>query len=201
MDKYPIWKRFLDVSGASLGLLLIMPVVPVIMVAICSESRGLPVVRLVRVSEGREVKVYKFRSMERGAHLKKQGLLEFNERGDGPFFKMQRDPRVTHVGKVLRKTRVDEFPQLINVLKGELALVGPRPHEPGEVEHYPGVYKHILNARSGVTGASQVNGASSLKFLEELEYDREYVENMSLREDVRIVGKTLRILFFDQTAV
>jgi len=128
-------------------------------------------------------------------------LAVMNERADGPFFKIKKDPRVTRVGRVLRKFRLDEFPQLLNVLKGELALVGPRPHEPEEVIHYPKEYAHLLLVKAGVTGLSQVNGASSLPFLTELELDSRYLENQSAWLDLVIIAKTISILFFDPTAV
>lgn len=198
---YPFWKKTIDLSGAVLGLFAIAPLTPFIILAIVLDSRGNPIVKLDRVSEGRVVKVYKFRSMVHDAELVKDKLLHLNERSDGPFFKIRHDPRITRVGRVIRKFRIDEFPQLVNVLKGELALVGPRPHEPGEVSKYPSEYKSILDARSGVTGHSQVNGASSLSFSKELELDKYYIDNMSLGFDIKVAGKTIAILFFDPTAV
>ena len=197
---YPIWKRLLDIAGAAAGLLLITPFILFISLAIKLDSRGEVLIRLPRVSEGKIIKVYKFRSMVKGAHKMKIDLVELNER-DGYFFKMKSDPRVTRVGRVLRRFRIDEFPQLLNVLTGELALVGPRPHEPEEVAHYPDEYKELLLVRAGVTGLSQVNGASSLPFLRELELDKFYSENVSPKMDIKILGKTAAILFFDPTAV
>jgi len=197
---YPIWKRLLDIAGAAAGLLLITPFILFISLAIKLDSRGEVLIRLPRVSEGKIIKVYKFRSMVKGAHKMKIDLVELNER-DGYFFKMKNDPRITRVGKVLRRFRIDEFPQLLNVLTGELALVGPRPHEPEEVAHYPDEYKELLLVRAGVTGLSQVNGASSLPFLRELELDKFYSENISPKMDIKILVKTAAILFFDPTAV
>lgn len=191
----------MDVTGAFLGLFVIAPLAPIIILAIIIDSRGSPIVGLERVSEGRVVKVYKFRSMVRDAEHTKGELLHLNERSDGPFFKIRHDPRITRVGRLIRKFRIDEFPQLVNVLKGELALVGPRPHEPGEVANYPDEYRPILGARSGATGHSQVNGASSLSFSKELALDKFYIENMSLGFDIKVIGKTVAILFFDPTAV
>lgn len=136
-----------------------------------------------------------------GAAAMKGGLKHLNERNDGPFFKIKRDPRVTKFGRLLRKFRIDESPQFINVLKGELALVGPRPHEPEEVIHYPDEYKSLLLHRSGITGLSQVNGASSLPFMKELELDKFYLDNASFGLDSKIIFKTAAILFFDPTAV
>lgn len=191
----------MDITGALLGLLLTAPLWPFIAWAIKLDSPGPVFVRLDRVSSGRIIRVYKFRSMINNAHQMKALLVSFNERIDGPFFKIRNDPRLTRVGKWLRKFRLDEFPQLINVLRGELALVGPRPHEPEEMIHYPHPYKHLLLAKGGVTGLSQVNGASSLPFMEELALDDHYVKNQSSWLDLKIILKTLAILFFDPTAV
>ncbi|HEY4498314.1 MAG TPA: sugar transferase [Candidatus Paceibacterota bacterium] len=198
---YPFWKRIIDIGGALVGLLIILPLTPFIALAIKIESPGAVIVKLNRISRGKTVKVYKFRSMVKGAEKMKTNLLMFNERNDGPFFKMKNDPRVTRVGRILRRFRIDEFPQLINILKGELALVGPRPHEPGEVIHYPGEYKNLILARAGVTGLSQISGASSLTAAKELEFDQFYLKNLSFGLDLKIITKTLAILFFDPTAV
>ncbi|MBI2098779.1 MAG: sugar transferase [Candidatus Wildermuthbacteria bacterium] len=186
--------------GAIIGLLVIVPFMPFIAAAIKFDSRGPVLVKLERVSRGKVIGAYKFRSMVEGAHGMKANLMEMNER-DGYFFKMKHDPRVTSVGRVLRRFRLDEVPQLINVLRGELALVGPRPHEPEEVVHYPEEYKKLLLVRSGVTGLSQVNGASSLPFLEELKLDKFYAENISPVMDLKILAKTAAIFLFDPTAV
>jgi len=198
---YPIWKRFSDIFGAILGLVLILPLLPFIAAAIKLEDKGPVFVKLPRVSDGKEILVYKFRSMVLGAREQKKNLLSLNERKDGPFFKIRKDPRITRTGRLLRKFRVDEFPQLLNVLKGELSLVGPRPHEPEEIIHYPDKYKHLPQARAGVTGLSQISGASSLPFLRELEFDDFYTKHISLWMDVKILFKTFLILFFDPTAV
>lgn len=194
-------RRPLDIFGATLGLLILAPFVPFIALAIKLETRGPVIVKLRRVSGGKTLHVYKFRSMIHGAHALKPLLKDLNERHDGPFFKIKNDPRLTKIGKFLRKFRIDETPQLINVLKGELALVGPRPHEPEEVIHYPEKYKHLILAKAGVTGLSQVSGASGLPFLKELELDSHYVKNRSLWLDLKILAKTLAIMFFDPTAV
>lgn len=194
-------KRLFDIFGALAGLLLILPFAPFILLAILLED-GLPVfVKLDRISEGGIVRVYKFRSMIKGADKIKKELDHLNERSDGPFFKIENDPRITKVGKWLRKTRVDEFPQLINVLKGELSLVGPRPHEPEEVENYPEEYKYLSEARAGVTGLSQVSGASGLPYMKELKLDAYYLDNQSFWFDLKILFKTVWIFFTDPTGV
>lgn len=191
----------MDVSGALSGLLLIVPLTPFIWLAIKLESRGPVLVKLERVSGGKVIKVYKFRSMIEGAQAMKKELKHLNERKDGPFFKVKNDPRLTKTGKFLRKFRLDEFPQLINVLKGELSLVGPRPHEPAEIIFYPQEYKHLILAKSGVTGLSQVSGASGLMFLKELSLDAEYQEKQSFAFDLKIILKTLKVIFSDPNAV
>lgn len=194
-------KRFLDIIGSLAGLAVAAPLFPFIAIAIKLESKGPILVKLDRISGGKIIQVYKFRSMISGAHTMKKDLIDLNERNDGPFFKIKNDPRLTTVGKYLRKFRLDEFPQLINVLKSELSLVGPRPHEPEEVKHYPKEYKHLVLAKAGVTGYSQVNGASSLPFLKELELDHYYLQNQSVLFDLKIIAKTVSILFTDPTAI
>jgi len=152
------------------------------------------IIKQRRVSKGRVVMVYKFRSMVKGAEKMKAGLMEKNERSDGPFFKIKNDPRITKVGKILRRTRLDEFPQFFNVLKGELSLVGPRPHEPEELFAYPPEFREICFAKSGLTGLSQISGNSKLPFLQELELDRRYLKNQSIFLDLEIIAKTILIL-------
>ena len=199
--RYPLWKRLFDVLSSILGLLLLLPFVPLIALAIKLDSPGPVFEKLERISSNRVIRVYKFRSMVENAQILKPQLAHLNERKDGPLFKIKNDPRVTRVGRVLRKIRLDEAPQLANVLRGELALVGPRPREPQEAKQYPEAYRVIIDARNGVTGLSQVNGASSLPFLKELELDKYYVEHASFWLDLKICLKTLAILFFDPTAV
>jgi len=180
---------------------VLAPFIPFFALAIKLDSQGPIFVKLARVSRGKIIRVYKFRSMIEGAEKLKTHLAMKNERLDGPFFKIKNDPRITRVGRVLRKFRLDEFPQLLNVLSGNLSLVGPRPHEPGEVIHYPHPYHRLMLAKAGVTGLSQVSGASSLPFLRELELDHYYLEHQNLLLDIRIIGKTLKIIFTDPTAV
>ena len=193
--------RLVDIVGSGIGLILMAPFLPLISAVIKIESKGPVIIKLDRVSDGKKIRVYKFRSMYEGAREMKKVLKVLNERTDGPFFKMRKDPRVTKVGRLLRKFRIDEIPQLINVLKGDMALVGPRPHEPEEVVHYPNEYKHLMLAKAGLTGLSQVSGASGLPFLKELELDAYYVKNRSLALDAKILAKTAAIMFFDPTAV
>jgi lipopolysaccharide/colanic/teichoic acid biosynthesis glycosyltransferase len=193
--KYPAWKRTTDLIVSIAIILEVLPLLFLVAIAIKIDSRGPVLVRCKRLSGGREIKAYKFRSMVLGAESQKKELEYLNDRKDGPFFKIKKDPRVTRVGRILRATLIDEIPQVINVLKGEMAIVGPRPHEPMEVEKYPDEYKHLPLARAGITGVSQVSGASSLNWMKELELDSEYLQNINFRNDFRIILKTLAIFF------
>ena len=198
---YPLPKRIFDIIAGSIAFICTLPFYPFIALAIVLES-GFPVfVTLERVSEGKRTGVYKFRTMIRHADEMKNTLMASNERNDGPLFKIKNDPRVTKVGKVLRKFRIDEFPQVVNVLQGRLALVGPRPHEPEEVKQYPAQFKKITLARGGLTGLSQVSGASALPFEKELALDSLYLSRQSVWGDLLILAKTFWIFFTDPTGV
>jgi lipopolysaccharide/colanic/teichoic acid biosynthesis glycosyltransferase len=194
-------KRLFDCLGSIAGILFILPFTPFIALAILLEDGGPVLIELDRISRGRIIKVYKFRSMVKNAHAMKKTLMHLNERVDGPFFKIKNDPRLTKVGRFLRKFRLDEFPQFINVLRGELALVGPRPHEPEEMLKYPPEFKNLYFAKGGLTGLSQVSGASALPFRRELELDYHYLQNQSLFMDSKILAKTVGIFFTDPTGV
>ncbi len=192
----------MDIMGSVVGITAMFVLYPFIALAIKLDSPGPIFATLARVSSGKTIRAYKFRSMKSGAHLQKYNeLAHLNERKDGPFFKIKNDPRLTRVGKIIRKFRLDEFPQFINVLKGEMSLVGPRPHEPEEISQYPDRYKNLPLAKAGITGYSQVSGASSLPFLKELELDDYYLKNKSAWFDLKIILRTFLILLFDPTAV
>lgn len=194
-------KRILDIVAAICGLVFILPFTPFIALAIFIEG-GRPIfVKLDRISEGKIIKVYKFRSMIKNASEMKKQLEHLNERKDGPLFKMKNDPRLTKTGKFLRKLRLDEFPQFLNVFRGELSLVGPRPHEPEEMLQYPPEFKKLYYAKGGLTGLSQVKGASLLPFKKELEYDLYYLEHQSFLLDLKILFQTIWIFFSDPTGV
>lgn len=200
-ESYELTKRIMDIIGALVGLCLFFVLYLILGLAIKLEDGGPVLVALDRVSRGRTIKLYKFRSMKVGAHEEKITLAHLNERTDGPFFKIKKDPRITHMGRIIRAGRLDEVPQFINVLTGELSLVGPRPHEPQEVAQYPEEFKFLPQARAGITGLSQVNGASSLPFHKELELDSYYLKHRSLTLDLSIIAKTCFIFLFDHTAV
>ena len=139
--------------------------------------------------------------MFRVAAAGKAALQSLIERSDGPFFKITNDPRLTRIGRIIRKFRFDEYPQFWNVLTGDLSLVGPRPHEPEEVARYPMEFRGLANAQAGLTGLSQVSGASGLPFRRELELDQYYLDHQSLWFDCIIVWKTIWVFLTDPTGV
>ncbi len=194
-----IFKRSMDIVGSFLGLIMLSPFFILMAIIIKMDSYGPVFARLERISGEKKFKLYKFRSMVENAHemkYDKDGNLksEFakhNERGEGPLFKMKNDPRVTKVGKFIRKTRLDEFPQLINVFKGEISLVGPRPHEPEEIAKYQKHHKKLLTIKPGCTGMAQISGSSDLDFEREVKLDIYYIENWTLFLDFIIIVKTL----------
>jgi len=143
----------------------------------------------------------KFRSMIQNAEELKQYLATFNERRDGPLFKIKNDPRITGVGKFLRKYRIDELPQFWNIFKGEISLVGPRPHQPDEIEKYRKDHKRVLAIKAGATGFAQVSGSSDLPFDQEVALDVFYIENWSLLLDFKIILKTIWKMVNDRSAV
>ncbi|MCK9187274.1 MAG: sugar transferase [Candidatus Colwellbacteria bacterium] len=199
--RYPAWKRAMDLGIAFFSAVAFLPLFPLIAIAIKVDSKGPVFAKCERISGGKKIRVYKFRSMVKDAELMKNKFMHMNNRSEGPFFKIKEDPRVTRVGKFLRAYRIDEVPQIINVLKGNMAIVGPRPHEPEEVDQYPEKYKELSLYRAGITGISQVSGASSLNWLKELELDMDYIKNISFKKDMAIILKTIFIFFFDPTGI
>lgn len=196
-----IWKRVLDLVGAGVGLVLLSPLFTLIAVAITADTRGPVFFRQVRVGRNqRPFRIWKFRTMVENAEAMKNSLLPFNER-EGPLFKMQNDPRVTRVGRFLRHWRLDEFPQLFNVLRGEMSLIGPRPHLPEEIERYQKHQRKLFTIKPGMTGLAQVSGSSSLPFEKEAALDVSYIENWSPKIDLFIFFRTLRRLVGDRSAV
>jgi lipopolysaccharide/colanic/teichoic acid biosynthesis glycosyltransferase len=194
-------KRLFDIILSIPIALIVILLTPIVGFFIVLND-GFPIfVSLERVSNGKVIKILKFRSMIKNAHQMKKELLPLNERKDGPLFKIKNDPRITPIGKFLRKLRIDEFPQIFNVLKGDLSLVGPRPHEPEEVAIYPEKFKHIPNFRGGITGLSQIKGASGLTFEEEMYWDDYYIKNASFLLDLKIILKTIFIFFINPTGV
>jgi exopolysaccharide biosynthesis polyprenyl glycosylphosphotransferase len=196
-----IIKRVIDVIGSSLGLIILSPLFLAITLAVKWESEGPVLVGLDRVSRNRRFKLYKFRSMINDAEKYKEYLMPFNERPGSPLFKMKDDPRVTGVGRFLRRCRLDEFPQLWNVLRDDISLVGPRPHQPDEIARYEKHHRRVLAIKAGVTGMAQISGSSDLPFEKEVALDTLYIENWSLSRDFKIIFLTILKLFRDHSAV
>ena len=207
-------KRAVDILGAVVGLILFSPIMLVTSLAIKLSSPGPVIFTQNRFGKkGARFPFYKFRSMYRNvddqlhqeyvASLIKGDLEKINQ-GDEeePLYKMKSDPRVTRVGKIIRKTSIDELPQFFNVLKGEMSLVGPRPPIPYEVEKYePWHLRRILEVKPGITGLWQVDGRSKTSFDDMVRLDLRYVQNWSLWLDVKILLKTIRAVLRPQGAV
>jgi exopolysaccharide biosynthesis polyprenyl glycosylphosphotransferase len=188
-------KRVFDIALALVGLVLSLPLFVLAGLATLLDS-GLPIFfRQTRGGEhARPFQMLKFRTMVRGAEARLPELVRFDELAD-PMFKLRADPRVTRVGKVLRRTSLDELPQLINVLRGEMSIVGPRPEQLDLVERYAPEHQFRLHVKPGLSGPMQVYGRGELTFDERLAVEREYVENLSLARDIRIVLMTLPAVF------
>jgi exopolysaccharide biosynthesis polyprenyl glycosylphosphotransferase len=188
-------KRIFDVALSTIGLVLFAPLFVLIALAIVVDN-GLPVLfRQLRAGENsRAFRIFKFRTMVRGAEAMLPELVSLDELSD-PMFKLKSDPRVTRIGRFLRKTSLDELPQLLNVLVGEMSIVGPRPELVDLVERYAPEHEVRLRVKPGITGPWQVYGRSELTFDEVLAVEREYVENLSLGRDLRIILMTLPAVF------
>lgn len=185
-------KRLLDIVGGLVGLILLMPLFLVVGIAIVIED-GWPVFySQKRVGQyGRLFNFYKFRSMYRNADSMKDQLMADNESGDGVIFKMKQDPRVTRVGRFIRRFSIDEMPQFLNVLLGDISLVGPRPPVPREVAEYTLEERKRLHVKPGLTCLWQIQGRSEIPFKEQVRLDLQYIHSQSLRRDIVILIKTV----------
>lgn len=193
-------KRILDVVVASLALIMAAPIMLITAIMIKLDSPGPILFRQTRVGKwGEPFSCYKFRSMYIDAEQRLQDLMAKNE-ADGPVFKMKNDPRVTRVGRVIRKLSIDELPQLFNVLKGDMSLVGPRPALPKEVAQYTYDQIHRLNAMPGITGLQQVSGRSDIDFKRWIELDLQYISEQSLVKDIEILLRTIPAVIFSKGA-
>jgi len=188
-------KRGLDIAVTALALLALAPLMGVIALCIRLDSRGPVIFRQVRCGKnGRLFVFFKFRGMVADAEDLKSDLEDQNE-ADGPIFKMRNDPRLTRVGRVLRRTSLDELPQLWNVLRGDMSLVGPRPPTPSEVARYATWQRERLVVPGGISGLWQVSGRSELTFTEMVKLDLEYIEHWSLSLDLSILVRTAIAVF------
>jgi lipopolysaccharide/colanic/teichoic acid biosynthesis glycosyltransferase len=187
-------KRGGDVVISAALLLLAAPVLAIAAIAIKLDSRG-PVLYVQRRAglDGEPFRMLKFRTMVDGAHHRLAEVVQLDGLED-PMFKLHDDPRVTRVGRFLRRWSLDELPQLANVMRGDMSLVGPRPEQVELVERYRPEHRFRLDARPGVTGPMQVFGRGNLDFDERLAVEREYIENVSLGRDARILMMTIPVV-------
>ena len=198
---YIVSKRIIDIIGSLAGLIFLSPLFLIVAILIKLEDpKG-----KVFFSQERNgkypatFKMYKFRSMVHNAEELLEKLKDQNEQ-TGPVFKMQEDPRITRVGKFIRKTSIDELPQLFNVLMGDMSLVGPRPPIPREVEQYTTYQMQRLGVKPGLTCLWQVGGRNSVDFDGWVELDIEYIQKRSLWLDIKLIIKTVFVLFGDRNA-
>lgn len=194
---YKIIKRFIDIFGGLVGVLLLIPITVVIYIVNLFEkdNKGPLFFDQIRVGKnGKEFKMYKYRSMVMNADEKLWEYLKENEEAKQEYMqykKLKNDPRITKLGRFLRKTSIDEFPQFINVLKGDMSLVGPRPYLYREKEDMRERFDTIVSVKPGITGYWQVNGRSDVDFEERTHMDVEYVKNRSLWLDFKLLFKTV----------
>jgi lipopolysaccharide/colanic/teichoic acid biosynthesis glycosyltransferase len=194
-------KRLIDVTGALLGLFFLTPVLAIVALSIRMNSRGPVLFRQVRRGyRGKAFWVYKFRTMTVDAEQRLDDLESSNESHGGVLFKLREDPRVTRLGSYLRRSSLDELPQLYNILKGEMSLVGPRPLQNRDSDRLlavdPAGYERRLRMRPGLTGPWQVGGRSEVNHERMVELDVDYVDNWSLGRDLLIICKTFLVVLF-----
>jgi len=204
-----VTKRIIDIIGSSVLILLTSPIMLLVVIAIKLDSRG-PIFfsrlddgsPLYRMGQGsKKIRYFKFRSMmDRVDNMRYNELADKNIRTDGPMVKIKDDPRVTRVGRFIRRFSLDELPELFLVFRGSMSLVGPRPHLPEEVAKYEGRHKKVMTIKPGITGLAQVSGRSDLTFEDEVRLDIYYIENWSLVSDIIILLKTPLAVFRSRQA-
>lgn len=204
---YRFIKRAIDIFAGLVGVILLIPlmiVVEIIRIA-KKENQGPLFYEQLRIGKnGKQFRMYKFRSMCMNADETLKEYLKNNEEARKEFKKykkLKKDPRITKVGKVLRETSLDEFPQLINVLLGNMSLVGPRPYLPREKEDMGEYYSSIIKVKPGITGYWQIRGRSKTSFNDRLKMDLQYVNNCSLKNDIKILFKTFAKVFKKDGAI
>lgn len=207
---YDLVKRFMDILGSLVGIIIFSPILIAVALAIKLDSRG-PVMAdtPMRVGKnGKLFKMYKFRSMVVGAQDLLQKNPELLKEYKKNSYKLHNDPRVTNVGKFIRKFSIDEFPQFFNIIRGEMSLVGPRAYYPFELEEQQKKYpksrdfvKVILSSKPGLTGVWQVSGRSEINFDKRVEMDAQYVQRRSVLYDIYLIAKTIPAVLFGRGAV
>lgn len=197
---YRTCKRLFDVVASACGLVILSPVFLITAIAIKADDGGPVFYNQERIGkDGKPFKMYKFRSMKVNADKEIEKLTKHNE-VKGAMFKMKNDPRITRVGKFIRKTSIDEFPQLLNVLLGQMSIVGPRPPLPREVAQYNDYDMQRLYVRPGCTGLWQVTVRNSVGFDEMVNIDLDYIKRRSFHLDLEIMFKTIKVIFVPNTA-
>lgn len=197
---YIFLKRLIDLFGSVIGLIVLSPIILIVSLLIKFESKGPVIFSQDRIGkDGKVFKMYKFRSMVVNAEELKEKLKEQNEMS-GPMFKMKEDPRVTKIGKLIRKTSIDELPQLINILKGDMSLVGPRPSLPKEVEQFEDWMMERLEVKPGLTCYWQISGRNNIDFEDWMKLDIKYVRERNTLTDIKLIFKTVFVLFGDENA-
>lgn len=197
---YEFIKRTLDIILSLIGLIIASPIFLIVGLCIKLDSKGPIFFSQKRIGlKGKKFNMYKFRSMIINAEELKEGLKDKNEMS-GPMFKMKDDPRITKVGRFIRKTSIDELPQLINVLKGEMSLVGPRPSLPNEVNEFEAWMLKRLDVKPGLTCYWQVMGRNKIEFKEWMKLDIKYVNERNIWIDIKLIFKTFFVLFGDKNA-
>lgn len=197
---YRILKRSFDIIASAIGLVALSPVFLAVAIAIKCDDGGPVFYDQIRIGKnGKRFKMYKFRSMHVNAEDEIEKLQEHSE-VDGAMFKMKNDPRVTRVGKFIRKTSIDEFPQLLNVLLGQMSIVGPRPPLPREVADYTQYDKQRLYVKPGCTGLWQVTARNSVGFQGMVNIDLDYIQRRSIWLDLKIMFKTVKVIFVPNEA-
>ena len=198
---YLFFKRAMDIIGSLCGIILLSPLLIIVALAIKIEDpKGSVFFSQKRCGKDNKLfPMYKFRSMVSNAEELLEELMEHNEM-DGPVFKIKDDPRITSVGKFIRKTSIDELPQLFNILRGDMSIVGPRPAIPHEVAEYSDYHKQRLLVKPGLTCIWQVSGRNSIGFEEWMDMDLEYIEKRNLWMDINLIFKTVGVLFGDEHA-
>ena len=197
---YEVIKRLMDIMLSAIGLIILSPILLVVAILIKIDSKGPIFFKQKRVGlYGKEFDMYKFRSMVVNAEELKEKLEKQNEMS-GPMFKIADDPRITKIGKFIRKTSIDELPQLWNVIKGDMSLVGPRPSLPKEVAQFEPWMEERFKVKPGLTCYWQVGGRNNIDFENWMKLDIKYVKERTLAIDIMLIFKTFFVLFGDENA-
>ena len=199
---YEVCKRIFDVVMCVFALIVLSPVFLAVIIAIFIEDRGAPFYASTRLTKGgKEFKMYKFRSMYPDADKKLDELLKYNEM-EGPAFKMENDPRITKVGHFIRRTSIDELPQLINIIKGDMSIIGPRPPLPREVAQYTPYQMHRLDVKTGLACYHECQGRSDDKDFDRwVESDLKYIRERSMLTDLKVILWTIRVVLTGKGAM